>query len=306
MKRVIKSIIGPDNNGKNILDWLRDRFTYLTREQWKSQIKNGHLTVNKKNAFCDSILKLNDEVEYIKRNVTEPEVNKNISKVYEDKDFLVINKPPLLPCHPGGKFFKNTLWYLLKKEYEYFHFSTRLDRETSGLLLITKNKAAIKHIIGLQKEDKIYKIYLVLVHGSFADNLTASGFLRKSVKSRIRKKIEFSFSRIDTDDIPCRTDFKKTGFKNNISLVQAKLYTGRTHQIRATLCSLGYPVVGDKIYGKDENLFLKFIADKLSDADREELILEHQALHSYSLSFPDINGEIINAVTDPPWFYSGQ
>jgi 23S rRNA pseudouridine1911/1915/1917 synthase len=75
--------------------------------------------------------------------------------------------------------------------------------------------------------------------------------------------MEFSFKKSDKNNFPCRTEFERISFSKGISLIKAKLFTGKTHQIRSTLCSMGYPVVGDKIYGKNEEFYLKFIEGKL-------------------------------------------
>jgi 23S rRNA-/tRNA-specific pseudouridylate synthase len=89
--------------------------------------------------------------------------------------------------------------------------------------------------------------------------------------------------------------------KGDLSLVRASLVTGRTHQIRATLCSLGFHVVGDKLYGLDEGFFLRFVEGTLSGDDRKRLRLDHQALHAERLEFTDRNGELVE-LESPPRF----
>ena len=83
----------------------------------------------------------------------------------------------------------------------------------------------------------------------------------------------------------------KLDFVNGLSVIEAELFTGRMHQIRATLFSLGYPVAGDKLYGLDENFYLKQRSDELTESDREKLLLSRQALHSAYLEFTGISGE---------------
>ena len=229
---------------------------------------------------------MHDLIEYLPRELPEPKADLNYHTLYEDDDLLVVDKPGNLCMHPSGPFFRHTLWHLLCSRYGDIHFINRLDRETSGALLAAKTKTAAAR---LQKPGAdIAKTYLVLVEGDFPPEIDAKGFLIADTLSAVHKKRRF------VTELPtgaanaesCRTllrgaETPAPGF----SLVRARLFTGRMHQIRATVYSLGYPVVGDKLYGPDERLFLKIRDGELTDADRERLILPRQALHSAELEF---------------------
>ena len=112
------------------------------------------------------------------------------------------------------------------------------------------------------------------------------------LRNAFRKKRRFQY---DMPDAPpfesARTFFRKLDFVNGLSVIEAELFTGRMHQIRATLFSLDYPVAGDKLYGLDENFYLKQRSDELTESDREKLLLSRQALHSAYLEFTGISGE---------------
>jgi 23S rRNA-/tRNA-specific pseudouridylate synthase len=123
------------------------------------------------------------------------------------------------------------------------------------------------------------------VEGDFPEFLDATGWLGSDTASVIRKKRRFSWTRPESGDVQdAETHCQCLCRHGGLSLVQAVLVTGRTHQIRATMCSLGFPVVGDKIYGRDETWFLRFRDDTLTPADHAAMRLGHQALHAWQLT----------------------
>ncbi len=290
MKRKAFIHIPRDQAGTAVLDFLCRRFTYHHRDQWEGLIGCEKVLINGRPCIPGTILECGNSLEYLQPEEEEPPVSTNYSIVFEDRALLVINKPGNLPCHPGGRYFGNTLWGLLKTRTggEPFFFVNRIDRETSGIVLLTKTPAAAKNCQGQFQSGTVRKIYLVAVEGDFPSGpLCAEGWLSRDETSQIRKKQRFS--PMDSEpEIPdesqrCLTQFRLIDRCRGRSLVSACPETGRLHQIRATLSSLGYPVVGDKIYGVDDTLFLKFIEKRLTEEDRSRLCLQRQALHSESI-----------------------
>ncbi len=274
--------------GRTVLDFVAGRFTYLAREQWVLELAAGRLRVNGQPVAPEQILAATDRVSYQGAELAEPPVASDFSVVYEDDDLLVVNKPAPLPCHPGGRYFRHTLWWLLRERGGLAKplLVNRLDRETSGLVVVAKNRAAARDCARQWQEQQVEKKYLVLVEGEFPpDQQAATGFLAPDPNSRIRKKSRFfpQGQPVPAGAVPCATHFRRLAFQRGISLLEARPLTGRCHQIRATLCSLGFPVVGDKIYGLDEELFLRFLADHLTPTDHHQLRLPRQALHSAGL-----------------------
>jgi len=322
MKREASHTIKKEFAGIRLIEYMAMRFTYYSREDWERIIIDKSLTINLKPVTCDYLVELNDLVTFRFPEIEEPEVNSNISILYEDNNYLIVNKPPLLPCHPSGIYFNNTLLHILQDTYNYekLHIITRLDRETSGLVLIGKNAEAVRYAQELQKVNKLEKIYKVIVHGDFPIELSAEGFLTNDPKSLVRKKrifipkdkelllkelesLDKSNNKIVTES--CKTIFRLVHRFENLSLVEAHLFTGRTHQIRASLYSLGYPVLGDKLYGLNEEYFLRFIDDTLTDEDTQSLVLPYQALHCEALSFIKEDGDKLTLTCLPPWTQTG-
>ncbi len=286
MKRSNKTIIQKEQAGLILEQWLTQRFSYLSKEKWLLEIESGRLVLNDVKATSGHCLVIGDCVEYFPPERPEPPVDLTYQVVYEDEDLLMINKPNNLPCHPAGRFFNHTLWAILKQKYEQFHIINRLDRETSGLIIVALNKKAASHISKQIMNRNVTKAYYVLVHGEMKQDIEAEGWLVNDEESEIRKKRRFTYE--EPSDEKAQTSstwFYPEKSNSQFSLVRVKLGTGRLHQIRATVFSLGYPVVGDKIYGLSDQFYLKYINGLLNEDDKGQLVLGSQALHAYYLKF---------------------
>ncbi len=300
--RVVRCRLGREAEGRDILDFLAERFTYHSREAWADLLAAGRVTLAGQVAAAGTRLAAGTVLEYHCGDLPEPPVPRDIALVHEDEDLLVVAKPPGLPIHPAGHYFAHTLWALLRERgYDQLHFLSRLDRETSGLLLAAKTSEAAARYQQLATVGKLDKTYLVAVEGEFPDTLSACGWLTADPASVIRKKRRFTFEQTATGDAQsAETHFRRLACHSGLSLVQAELVTGRTHQIRATLCSLGFPVVGDKIYGRDETWFLRFRDGELTAVDEAGLRLPHQALHAWKLAVRLPSGDTQVWTCPPP------
>ncbi len=288
--RIITSTVPPEAAGMRLDLWLCSRFTYRSRNSWQNVIKASQIRINGYIARSSRILNSGDIVSYTPGDeIKEPQTDNTYSVVFEDDFLLLVNKSGDLPCHPAGIYYKNTLWYLLSEKYGQVHIINRLDRETSGLVLAAKDAETASTLSKIfeDKHSGLVKKYLALVHGVFPDGeIDASGFLLNDAESPVRKKRKFvSGLNSGEEGESCRTLFRKRFARGDFSLLEVLPVTGRLHQIRATALALGYPLVGDKLYGLDDGFFIRFIEDALSESDRENLILNRQALHAYSLSF---------------------
>ena len=330
MDRHVEVTVPAGDAGAVLLDYLAERYNYLDREQWSEQLSLGKLRVNGVPADGSEHLSGGDMIYFDAAGLYEQEVSWEIGVLQESDDFLLVDKPGNLPCHPAGRFFNHTLWAWLRQArgLEDIHFVNRLDRETSGIVLVGKNRrfaaaaAKLLHSLGVES----HKRYAVLVHGRFPESLTANGWLMKDYDSPVSKKKRFQRNcdggdsdvielPDDPEAVTAQTDFRLRSYcrpprrgenprkfirdpEGGFSLLEATLHTGRTHQIRATLCSLGFPVVGDKLYGVDDRIFLKFATSTLEAADWQRLILPTQALHAEALSLPRLG---IHVTTPAPF-----
>ncbi|TGK05334.1 RluA family pseudouridine synthase [Leptospira langatensis] len=277
--------------------FLANRFTYQSRSLWRKTLEEGKILVQGKIAKASYLLKEGEEILYLPGEIEEPEVQREFKVLYEDERFFAVEKPGDLPVHGAGRYRKNNLVDIIEVDprFQRPYLIHRLDRETSGVVLFGKDPDAAFRGSDLFANRKIRKTYIAYVWGSFPKKKKAIGFLFTDPSSQIRKKRAFAFEERRKDlQVPeeelesSETSFLKLGEGMHQGKVFSKLLclpkTGRLHQIRATLFSLGYPLLGDKIYGKDETVFIEFIQGEDPDLI-SRLGMSRQALHSRSLSF---------------------
>jgi 23S rRNA pseudouridine1911/1915/1917 synthase len=225
--------------------------------------------------------------------------------VDETEDYIVVDKPPFLLTHPTKPDQRTTLWKELRELLAFeianggqVSIVNRLDRETSGLVLVAKTAAAARRFGLLMQEHRLPKEYLAIVWGwpEWETHIVDAPMDRqgKHQASAIWLK-----QMIHPDGARALTEFQveqrfttpkafanggSTSSGNRFALVRAIPKTGRTHQIRVHLASLGHPVVGDKIYGPNEQHYLEFIETGWTPNLERQLLLPRHALHSAKLA----------------------
>ena len=289
-RRTIRTAIGPEADRKRLDLFLAERFTYRSRSQWQETVRKGEILVNGRAARPSRILRAGEEVEFVpdESELAEPPVDEAFTIEYETPDFLAAGKPGNLPVHPSGRYFRHTLLMLLRERCGEVYPVNRLDRETSGLILFAKTPRAAKLLTKLFEDGRIRKTYQAVVHGVFPARIEARGYLGPDPESVVTKKRKFFRERPSGDPgeiQTAETEFRLLASDGSRSLVECTPHTGRLHQIRATLFSLGFPLLGDKLYGPDDALFLRQAAGTLTEEDRASLILPNQALHAQKLEF---------------------
>jgi 23S rRNA pseudouridine1911/1915/1917 synthase len=217
------------------------------------------------------------------------------SIIYEESRFLVANKPANLLVHPTAPNGPNTLWNELERLLAFeianggkVSFVNRLDRETSGIILVAKSSEAARILNKLMMQHQVRKVYQALVLGWPAEDkfVVEQPLLRQG---RVAPSKIWLKQAIHPEGYPSLTRFRVLNRflrkEKPFALVEAEPQTGRTHQIRVHLAHVGHAVIGDKIYGPDENCYLDFIANDWTPALAEKLFLSRHALHASGLSF---------------------
>ncbi len=279
----LKTLID-NKSSQTLLEFLCNRFSYHNEDEWLDRIRLGQVKVNDLQPSENQPLRAGDEVAYTTEAWEEPEVNKDYRVVYEDDALLVLSKPSPLPVHAIGVYFQNTLMHLLRKdrpEAQDFQLVHRLDSETSGLLLLVKDKKYLKPLIKQWEDGEVQKTYQAIVFGKFKPaQQRCESPIGPMKGSKVRMKLG-----VAPDGKPSVTEFKCLGTKGDFSLVEAKPLTGRTHQIRVHLENLVFPIVGDKLYSGTDETFLKFLDEGWTDWLKEKVHLKRTALHACKLEF---------------------
>lgn len=203
--------------------------------------------------------------------------------VFEDEDLMVINKPANMPIHPSRQDYENTLgnavayYYEEKGENHLFRCINRLDKDTSGLTIIAKNRVIAAMLYDQMQKRDIYREYTAIVEG----HLSGSGTINKPIGKTETQGSIMRF--IDYNGQPAITHYESTPLSHSLSLVKLHLDTGRTHQIRVHMKEIGHPLIGDRLYNPTSCL------------------MQRQALHAGVLRFTHpYTGEEMCFIQEPP------
>jgi 23S rRNA pseudouridine1911/1915/1917 synthase len=280
---VLSCEVDPYHDGWTLLDYLGDRFRYLDRGEWVNRIESGRVRVNGIQGAGPLTVRAGDAIEY-EVHVVEPPVDFGYTVVFDDGDLLVVSKSGNIPVHAGGKYFRHTLVAKLREDGGLrLDLAHRLDRETSGLTVLTKNVDAARGMARAFSRGAVAKTYLAVVRGEPA----AGDFSVDEPIGKIGESFPVARSVIDREaGKPARTDFRVIERLRGAALLEARPSTGRKHQIRVHLEFAGHPVIGDKIYGMPIEILEESLDLPDSARVREHLLLPRHALHAWRLSFP--------------------
>ena len=273
--------------------YLGNRFSYYSRNKWQDLIGQGLVLVNGKRIKYTRDIKKGDEIVYHLIGLKEPDIDKNIQIIYDDGDLIIVNKPANLPVIPSGKYYYNTLHTIMKEKFNcHINMLNRIDRETSGCVVLSRGHESASKFCAMHSNNnnRIKKTYIAVVENAknIEDSFTIEGYMEEIGnifyrRYQILHKNKENIKEIKNKNLKySKTKFKTLNKFGDYAIVMARLCTGRMHQIRVHLNSLGFYIIGDKIYGKyGPEVFNSFIKNSVIPKD----FFNRQALHSYKLKF---------------------
>lgn len=284
-------VVAAGQRGERLDRFLAGALPDISRSYGQQLIGDGHVRVNGKVVKRSATVEAGDEVTV---TLPLPQASDIVPEPipldirYEDDDVLVVDKPAGMVVHPAPGHATGTLVNALLYHYPEIAISGdlrpgivhRIDRDTSGLLVVAKNDRAKVHLQAQQQAHTMTKVYLALIEGHFREP---------------RGSIEAPIDRHPTDRLrmaviptgrPARTDYRELERLGSYSLVEARLHTGRTHQIRVHFAQKHHPVAGDPLYGPRR--------------PNHPLDLQRQFLHAHCLGFDRLDGQYIEVSSSLP------
>tara|TARA_A100001015_G_C14986417_1_gene711741 strand:- start:756 stop:1673 length:918 start_codon:yes stop_codon:yes gene_type:complete len=267
--------------------FIKSKFPQFSRSQIQKLISSKNITINNSSIKSSTEIKYNDKI-----TIKIPKIDKTpliaseikIEIIYQNSELLIVNKPHGIVVHPSKGHSNDTVINALLGMDIKFEANLgqtkpflvhRLDKDTSGLLLVAKNEKMYSYLTEIQKKRKIKKHYLAVIKG-VPDKKHATIDASISRNKSHRKKMS-----VNSKGRKSLTTYKVIKSNDSMSLVELELHTGRTHQIRVHMQALGHPIIGDTLYGKKSKL------------------IDRQLLHAYKLEFKDNKNNVISVQNEP-------
>jgi 23S rRNA pseudouridine1911/1915/1917 synthase len=279
-------VVGADHSGERVDVFLAHQGLSISRSRIKQLILEQLVKVNQQPVKPHYLLRVGDRIQL---TLPEPQPIQPLPEaipldiVYEDSELIVVNKPPGMVVHPGAGNYSGTLVSALLAHCGNLSgvggpvrpgIVHRLDKNTSGLLVVAKTDAAHLDLVGQISQRRINRIYWSLVGGELKQD---QGEVEVPIGRHVvhRQKM----SPVTRSGKPARTEFEVLERFPGASLLKLKLYTGRTHQIRVHMAHIGYPILGDRVYKGSAKL--RYNLGK----EQRVITIPRQALHAKQLGF---------------------
>ncbi len=283
-------LVSAEWEGVTLLDFLSGVLKHVPRGEWEDLCRMGRLLDQENRPVAaDHFVRAGERYFLLQPGLVEPEVSADLQVVHEDEAVLVLNKPAPLPVHPSGRFNRNTLEYILHQVYhpQKPRAAHRLDANTTGLIICARTRYFAGILQPQFERGEVQKIYLVKVVGrpEWDQQICAAAIGREPGEIGLRE--------IDVEaGLPAKTEFKVLArLSDGTTLLEARLLTGRTNQIRLHLRHLGFPVLGDPVYREGRPVNAKQTLG-LNDPPLH--------LHAWKLSFlHPLTGERMHFEADP-------
>ena len=281
---VKKLIIDDDNSGRRLDNYLISTYNSVPKSKIYNIIRKGEVRVNSSRVKPNYKIQTGDVVRIPPNlNIDKPLIkdikidliNKHTEEIlYENKDYIVINKRSGIAVHGGTKNIIGLIDIFREKYGKNIDLCHRIDKNTTGCLVFGKNKTAVKFFNNLLIENNIKKTYHAVVKGKLKEDIVVNKSIYKNTSSKSKNSI---------------SKFKIIKHLINATLVEVKIYTGRSHQIRIHAAYINHPIIFDDRYG-----------DKDFNNSFDNNIRKKIALHSKSISFIDLDSKIICVECNPP------
>jgi RluA family pseudouridine synthase len=293
--------VAPENAGWRLDAYLSARFSSWSRTAAARAIREGEVLSPTRPLKPASILESGEELRiYDPRFAPEGPAPALPPILYEDDHLIVLNKPPGLLVHPAGNKWAWAIIGLVREARPTARIDLchRLDRDTSGVLVLSKELGAnvfVKECLKARDED-LQKTYQAIVEGSPNwDELVVDAPIGEAKGSEVRLR-----RGINPEGLQARTTFTVLRRLGDLSLVSCLLHTGRTHQIRVHLEHVGHPILGDRLYGRPDSIFLEWLDVGATPAVRAAARFPRQCLHAWTLRLPQPAGPPLDLLAPLP------
>ncbi len=281
---VKKLVINNDNSGRRLDNYLISIYKTVPKSKIYNIIRKGEVRVNSSRVKPNYKIKTDDIIRIPPNlNIDQPLtktigidlIKKHAANIlFENDNYIVLNKKSGIAVHGGTKNIIGLIDIIREKYGKNIDLCHRIDKNTTGCLVFGKNKKAVKFFNNLLMDNNIKKTYQAVLKGKLKKNIVINEPIYKNITTKSKNSI---------------SKFKIIEHLNNATLVEVQIYTGRSHQIRIHSALINHPIIFDNRYG-----------DKDFNKSYDKNIRKNIALHSKSISFKDLDSEILNIECNPP------